>query len=399
MNVLLFLEHRFYQIGEDVYCERIIDYTYLTRYLQVFEKVTVCARFGKDIPEKKIRTSGPNVDFLPLPDFVGTSGIVRNISKINKVLKRNLEKYDAIIIRTPSPISLISFCQVKKANKPLAIEVVINPKTMFCKDSYHSFLQPFVANLFVLHTKKICDYANGVSYVTEHVLQEMYPCKAMKEDNGKYFTSSYSTINLFDKNYNSIPHVHKDGTSFCISHTGYMDTYSKGHKNAIDVVAKLVEAGIDVELNFIGSGDLEKEFREYACFRGVENKVHFLGNLVGFDRIKEVLELSDLFLFPTCSEGLPRALIEAMANSVACISSPIDGIVELLPTECLVDYRDIEGMYEKVRAILIDDKYRCELAKANYSTALKYHYDKMLLKRNEFYEKLRWLAIKDRNDD
>ncbi len=258
MKLLLFLEHRFYRVGTEVYCERIVSYTYLQRYLKVFDNVTVCGRFGTEIPKKRLQVSGEGVSFLELPDFQGVNGLAKNYLPCKRIIESHIKAYDAIMIRTPSPISMFAYPIVKKSGLPFAIEMVINPKTMFSKDSYPFKLQPLVSAAFTRHTKSICMTANGVSYVTEHVLQDMYPCRAMKEKNNpKYFTASYSTIDLEDKNYWNHPHVHLGGQPFTITHTGYMDTYSKGHIAVIGVASKLINDGIDVRVNFIGAGDLK----------------------------------------------------------------------------------------------------------------------------------------------
>ena len=56
--------------------------------------------------------------------------------------------------------------------------------------------------------------------------------------------------------------------------------------------------------------------------------------------MREQLLESDLYLFPSESEGLPRGVIEAMACGLVCVASNISGIPELLPPEDLYDPKD-----------------------------------------------------------
>ena len=113
-----------------------------------------------------------------------------------------------------------------------------------------------------------------------------------------------------------------------------------------------------------------------------------MGNLNGYDKIQAVLKKTVVFLFPTSSEGLPRSLIEAMANSCAAVSTPIDGIVELLSDEYLADYRDTDDLYSKVKNLLMDGKLRQEAATVNYQKARKYRIEELTQRRNAFYFKL-----------
>lgn len=391
MKLLLFLEHHFFNIDGEVYCDRIINYNYLKRYLDVFEEITVCARFSKEVPKKKMLVSGKGVTFLPLPDFQGSIGIIKNYQVIKKIIKENIKNYDAVLMRSPSPISFVAHKIIKMSGLPYAAEVVINPATMFGKDSYPSKLRPLIRWVFVNHTKSLCKNANGVSYVTEHVLQNLFPCKGMFLNDPRYFTEHYSTIDLHEYQYvDRKPDENKN--RFSIVHTGYMDSYSKGHLKVMEVVSILVKRGCDVDVSFIGTGELETEFKEFAKNTGIDEKVTFCGSLNGYSEVQKQLLKADCFLFPTCSEGLPRSLIEAMANSLPCISSPVDGITELLEDEFLVDYRDVETMADRVEMLINDFELRKNVAKRNFDKAKEYQYDILRERRKSFYNNLRKLC-------
>ena len=47
--------------------------------------------------------------------------------------------------------------------------------------------------------------------------------------------------------------------------------------------------------------------------------------------VTEQLDAADVFVLPSRQEGLPRAMIEAMARSLPCVGSDVGGISELIP--------------------------------------------------------------------
>lgn len=61
---------------------------------------------------------------------------------------------------------------------------------------------------------------------------------------------------------------------------------------------------------------------------GISDRAHLLGFR---NDIYELLKCADAFVFPSKQEGLPVALMEAMAAGLPCIASRIRGNVDLLP--------------------------------------------------------------------
>lgn len=409
MKLLAVLEHRFYQDLEGrVYCERIVDYNFIKRYLNVFEEVVVCGRFkiidSPDSPIKKnLRVDGDNVSFVKLPDFKGPKEMVLKYLSSKRIIKKAVEDCDAVLLRAPSPTSFISLSVVKKANKPFAVEMVANPRTgMQINSNYNIFsrmINHLIKAVWINHAKKVCRYANGVSYVTQYALQNEYPSHARIYGNTKYyFEDSYSTINLKETDYYSEEYLKLKpvNTTFTICHTGYMDGKTKGHITVIDTLNILLKAGYDVNVKFIGSGKLIEEFKEYATSLGIIGNVRFLGSLYGYNEVQKELVTSDLFLFPTMSEGLPRSLIEAMANRLPCVSSPVDGIPELLDEEFLAPYNSPRILAQKVEHLINNPSIRGNAALKNYNKAKEYAESELTPRRNRFYTKLYELAISNK---
>jgi glycosyltransferase involved in cell wall biosynthesis len=85
-------------------------------------------------------------------------------------------------------------------------------------------------------------------------------------------------------------------------------------------VAKLVIAG---------SGPDEAKLRLRAKSLGVARAVHFLGPACGEDKAR-LLSQADVLLLPSHSEGLPYALLEAMAAGVVPVVTPVGAIPEVV---------------------------------------------------------------------
>ncbi len=79
---------------------------------------------------------------------------------------------------------------------------------------------------------------------------------------------------------------------------------------------KLVEQGFDdIELLFVGEGQLRKEMEAFIEEAGIGDKVHLLG-LKSIEEVAGLLHAADLFVLSSGYEGMPMAVIEALASGV-----------------------------------------------------------------------------------
>ena len=111
-----------------------------------------------------------------------------------------------------------------------------------------------------------------------------------------------------------------------------------------------------------GDGMQQEELTKRVKELGIDNQVHFLG----FRKdIQKLCSAADLFLFASLQEGLPVALMEAMACGLPIIASNIRGNVDLIDQGkggYLVNPKDVNGFVEGIEALL-GDEYNISLMK------------------------------------
>ena len=97
-------------------------------------------------------------------------------------------------------------------------------------------------------------------------------------------------------------------------------TKNKGHRYAIDAVAKLKKRGIKVEYFLIGDGELRAQLEEQVRQSEVSDRVHFLGFVEDAPRY---LKAFDVFLLPSIKEGMPYVLLEAAAAGLPIVATNV----------------------------------------------------------------------------
>lgn len=104
----------------------------------------------------------------------------------------------------------------------------------------------------------------------------------------------------------------------------------KGLQNLIAALALLPAAlRARVRLRLCGIGPHEGELRRKAHAAGLAEQVEFAG-LVSYEQIPEQLRSADIFVLPSLQEGLPLALLEAMASGLPVLATTVGGIPDVV---------------------------------------------------------------------
>lgn len=387
MRVLIAVDAQLFRLQDgSVWAPSIYGYDFWQRYLQVFGSIVVAARImdidDETVVEKYLRSDGESVTFAALPFARGAKQYITAWRSYMHAASKACNDIQCAVIRLPSiPASFVEH-YVWKKKIPYVIEVVVDPQNAYPKGAIRTAL--------TYHLKRTVKRANGVSYVTKYALQEDYPCYArLFGEDANHFESYYSTI-VLKNDYFSLPRnycVHS-GAYKIIHVANNMNNDIKGHSVLLHAVAKLRGKGSDVEVCFVGDGSKRSEFEQVAIELGIREHVEFTGLLSSKQEVRQKLMEADLCVFPTKAEGLPRVIIEAMAVGLPCISTPVNGIPELLDREYLLEPTDVDAFANKIHAMIQSAEEMNESSRRNIEKAREYIDEELQKRRNSIYSKL-----------
>ena len=123
----------------------------------------------------------------------------------------------------------------------------------------------------------------------------------------------------------------------------------KGHRYLLSAFARIKKPSM--RLHIFGDGEEENSLREQVRDLGIEGYVVFHGFC---SDVPAALRELDLMVMPSLSEGLPMALLEAMAAGVPVMASAVNGIPELIEdgvSGCLVPPGDVDALAEALREL------------------------------------------------
>jgi glycosyltransferase involved in cell wall biosynthesis len=372
------------------YSNTTCDYSFWRRYLQVFDEVVVLARVcAVDQKPDKPQANGPGVSFYELPYYVGPIDYLRTFRKLNTAIQQSIDLADAYILRIPGTISTRLWHHLRKRGLPYGVEVIGDSRYSLRTAGGSRLLRSIMSVIAPRNQRRQCQFAVAASYVSEFYLQKHYPPGC--------WSTHYSTLDLPDEAIlEGLGLEHKtirlrevaDGRRpLKICHAGTMEVAYKGQDILLEAVAMLRTKGLNVKLSLLGDGRLAGHYVDTARRLGLQDHVQFLGMLPPGE-VRKQLDLADLFVLPSTTEGLPRIVIEAMARALPCIATNVGGVPELLDEEDMVPPANAEVLAQKIESVVQNVQRMDAMSRRNLSAAKKYGMHELNTRRIEFYRKL-----------
>lgn len=142
----------------------------------------------------------------------------------------------------------------------------------------------------------------------------------------------------------------------------------KNHITPIRALAEIKDKNIKYLI--AGVGALENYLKEEIKKLGLENQVKLLGYRKD---IYELNKISDIFIFPSKQEGLPVALMEALACGLPVICSGIRGNRDLIgEKKYCVNIYNIEVLQKEIKELINDKEVRIRIGRDNQKIVEKY---------------------------
>lgn len=287
-------------------------------------------------PDKSLYELDSDISFMTL-DYVNDKKdniIFRNIKRIKR-LNKYIKDFDPDIILSflPEPSYRVLF--LKPFNKKKVIVSVRNDPKIEYKSLFNKMIMKILysrADGFVFQTEEARAYFSKKiqkrSIVIPNPINPDFICKPFDGIRDK----SIVTVGRLEK--------------------------QKNHKLLIDSFYLIKDEFKSYKLLIYGTGSLEKELKEYVKYLKLDKLVIFKGQT---NNVKDEIYQSGLFVLSSDYEGMPNALMEAMAMGIPCISTdcPCGGASFLIndgENGFLVPVGDKEQLAEKMKEILLDTK-------------------------------------------
>jgi glycosyltransferase involved in cell wall biosynthesis len=384
MNCLVICEGRFTLTEGRPGSHHLTYQRFWRRYLDVFESVTVLGRLFPQEEPSAGPVEGPGITFVPLPSYVGPLGFLQQRETITRQLRSLDLARAAVILRVPGALSSLLLGELRRTGHPYGVEVIGDPHDSMAPGALKHPLRPFFRWWYTREMRGQCAGACAAAYVTESALQRRYPPAAGA------FTTHYSSLMLPAEAIVAEPRHFAAAPQPCrLILVGGLSQLYKAPDVLLQAVERCIKSGVNLRLVVVGDGRYRAELANYASTHGLAAHVDFVGQVAAGAAVFALLDQADLFVLPSRQEGLPRAMIEAMARGLPCLGSTVGGIPELLPAEDLVPAGSVEALAAKIQEVATDPVRLTAMAARNLARARSYEAETLQARRRALYAHLR----------
>lgn len=382
LNIVV--DQRFQQSAEgNVWTHVPPSYSFFELALEVFDLVRIIARttsISVAAPTAQL-VVGPRVEHVAVPSFVGPFQYLRRRGAIRESILQIARLDGSFLLRIPSHTGFLVAAELKRLNRPFGVELLTDPGDFFAPGVSPHGLAYLFRPYFCRKSRELCSQAHVTNFVTGNKTRNAHPVP------NSVWSGSVSDVDLPVEAFLPIPAGRPSGKLRIVT-VGFLDLLYKGQDLLIRALGKCNEEGLDFQLTFVGDGASRSRLLELAQELKIRDKVSITGPIGGAAEVRTYLGKSDLFVLPSRAEGIPRALIEAMAAGLPCICSDAGAMPDLLPPQWIVPAGSLDELAAKILEFSRCNSQWPMLAKENQDRARSFESSRLSPQRKEFYEAL-----------
>jgi phosphatidyl-myo-inositol dimannoside synthase len=343
---------------------------YVDSLAPYFEEIVLAVPVFDRPQAEGSRVQAGNVRLAPLPYFPGPRQFYPLLPRIIGRLSAWVREVDIVHLRVPSPAAIFAFRAAAAAGKPVFLLVVGDYAALEPHLGYRG-VKKLAFGWYVTFEEwalrhmiaRALTFTNGASLLRKH------------EAHGPRVIETKTTT-LSRHDINTRADVAAAGRVRALT-VSRIDP-RKGLRALPGAVAALVAQGIDITMDIVGPtigqiGDAERDaIQREAESLGVADRCRLMG-AVPLDRLMAMYRDYDVFILPTQpGEGIPRVLLEAMANGLPVVTTDVSGIGSLVldgRNGLLMPSATADAVAGAVGRIVQDGELRRRLIQGGYATA------------------------------
>ncbi|MEO6150397.1 MAG: glycosyltransferase [Mucilaginibacter sp.] len=344
-------------------------YTYLTEIIKYYSEICL-------LSPVKVLKPGVNSQLTPIACIAGIRvhelpysnsyiSAIKFFPAYRRAYQQLHTQFDRVYVRYPTPFGWLS----RYYFKDIIIHFVGDPVDATLANTNFSPLKRRVLvnlfrpenHLFLQACKKARVFTNGY-----HIKERLHK----KHINAQAVISS--TLGSADIYFGEGNTLAPDNVK--LLYTGYLRK-AKGIETLIHAFDMLLKEYPKATFTIVGTGEFETELKSlvYKLNRG--NEITFTGHIDSREQLNELYRAHSLFCFASLSEGSPRVILEAMANGINVLSTPVGALPTIFEHDkniVFAEAHNARDFSEKMLSLINNTRHSLDIKTAAFNKAKGY---------------------------
>ena len=320
-------------------------------------------------PEGKLleRSCPKGLKVVEIPD------LIRELSPLHdwrayRALKAYLKAHPMDVVHThASKAGILGRIAAKKAGVPFVCHTVHG-------QAFHPYQSSWKNRLYIASERLAAKYCDRIYAVAQAMVDQCVAARIAPRDK---YQVVYSGMDLASFS-NALPDNELRNSLGLSEGTPVIGTVArlfplKGYEDLLEAIPYVIKEVPDVKVLIVGNGILRKSLEEQAQRLGIQNHLIFAG-LIPPTEVCRYTALMDVLAHLSLREGLPRAVVQALASGVPAVAYPLDGTPEVITngeTGFLCPVHDISAVANALIKLLKDGDLRRKCGAAGQALVLK----------------------------
>ncbi|MBE3591907.1 MAG: glycosyltransferase family 4 protein [Thermoanaerobacter sp.] len=316
-----------------------------------------------------------NIDFSRSPYSLSN---IRALNQLIKVMREN--KFSLVHVHTPVGAFL----------GRLAAKITNTKPVLYTAHGFHFYKGAPLKNWLIYYTmeKIAAHWTDGLITMNEEDFDIAKKFKLRRKDVVFYVHGVGIDIERYSRNDEERRKKLRGKLGFSeddilILTVAEINT-NKNHMQIIDAI-KTFKNYSNIYYLIVGTGEKEKELKNYVLISNLGNRIKFLGYR---EDIPEILNIIDIFALTSLREGLPRAIMEAMTAGKPIIATNVRGNRDLVVDGVngyLVPVNDVEATAKAITKLASNKNLRLRMGEEGRKIIQDYAIEKVLKEMDEIY--------------
>ena len=301
----------------------------------------------------------PPFKIVEIPEMVREVSPCKDFKALRKLREYfKKEKFDVVHTHS-SKAGIIGRIAARQAGVPVVVHTVHG-------QAFHAYEKPWKKLLYITAERIAAKYCDKIYAVAQAMIDQCVDAKVAPREKYMVVYSGMDTAAFANARRNmelrqklGIPENAK--VIVTVARLFPM----KGYEEMLPAAARLVKEFPDLHFLPVGDGPMYDELQKQIADLGLSGNFHFAG-LVPPHEVCDYIAQADLLWHLSLHEGLPRAVVQALAVGIPAIGYKLDGTPEVVlngKTGYVTAPQDVDAVVARSRELLNDAALRAEMGK------------------------------------